>query len=91
MALAFRASAGAQFVYRFLYYMPEARASAFIAANADKLRKTPEAEHQGPNRRSRGLKIHSLAKASAERIGAAFNWQVFGVDDADHSNAKMAP
>jgi poly(3-hydroxybutyrate) depolymerase len=131
-------SAGSQFVHRFMYYMPEARVSKFIAANAgwytmpdfnveypyglrnsgieadalpgifakplillqgtadtktnaDNLRKTPEAEEQGPNRLARGLKMYSVAKASAETLGTDFNWQLFMVKDAHHSNAKMTP
>ena len=131
-------SAGSQFVHRFMYYMPEARVSKFIAANAgwymmpdfgveypygfkgsgidedalpgiyskslillqgtadtdpnaDNLRKSPEAERQGPNRLARGLKMHSIAKASAEQLGVDINWQLLTVEDADHSNAKMAP
>jgi len=131
-------SAGSQFVHRFMYYVPEARASKFIAANAgwytmpdfkidypyglrgssisaealpaifskplillqgradtdvnaDKLRKTPEAELQGSNRLERGLTMYRLGKESAGNLGVEFNWQIRFVDDADHSNAKMAP
>jgi len=131
-------SAGSQFVHRFMYYVPGARANQFIAANAgwytmpdftieypygllnsgiteaaladilakelvllqgrddtdvnaDKLRKTPEAERQGPNRLARGLTMHRVAKAKAEEQGVAFNWKLLIVNDADHSNAKMAP
>ena len=131
-------SAGSQFVHRFLYYVPEARVSTFIAANAgwytmpdfsveypyglnasginedelprifsqslillqgradtdanaDKLRKTPEAQRQGPNRLTRGLAMYRDAKASAEKLGTGFNWQVFVIKGADHDNAKMAP
>jgi len=131
-------SAGSQFVHRFMYYVPEARAKQFIAANAgwytmpdfgieypyglqnsglaedilpeilakelvllqggadtdanaDKLRKTPEAERQGPNRLERGLAMYRVAKAKAEELDVAFNWKLFIVEEADHSNAKMAP
>lgn len=131
-------SAGSQFVHRFMFYVPEARASKFIAANAgwytmpdfsidypyglkdsglqpddmaaiyakplvllqgradtdknaDKLRKTPEAERQGANRLERGLAMHRLGKAYAEEMGAEFNWQLRIVKGADHDNAKMAP
>jgi poly(3-hydroxybutyrate) depolymerase len=131
-------SAGSQFVHRFMYYVPESRASRFIAANAgwytfpdfsieypygllnsgitedalpgifsrqlvllqgdadtdvnaDKLRKTPEAEQQGPNRLARGLTMYRVARASAEQLGVEFNWQQRIVEGADHSNAKMAP
>ncbi len=131
-------SAGSQFVHRFMYYVPEARVSKFIAANAgwytlpdfsidypyglkgsgirkdeipsilakplvllqggadtdinaDKLRKTPEAERQGPNRLARGLTMYREGKARAEELDTEFNWQLLIVDDADHDNAKMAP
>ena len=131
-------SAGSQFVHRFMYYMPQARVSKFIAANAgwytmpdfgveypyglknsgidaealpdifskplflllgkkdtdpndDSLRQTPEAQRQGPHRLARGLAMYNMAKERAEKLGAEFNWQVLGVIDADHSNAKMTP
>ena len=131
-------SAGSQFVHRFLYYMPDARVSTFIAANAgwytmpefsveypyglkasgiseddlprifsrpltllqggadtdanaDSLRKTAEAARQGPNRLVRGLKMYRDAKASAEKLGTSFNWQVLVIKGADHDNARMAP
>ncbi len=131
-------SAGSQFVHRFMYYLPEARASRFIAANAgwytmpefsveypyglresgihpdalpgilakplvllqgradtdvnaEKLRKTPEAERQGPNRLARGMTMYRVGKARAEQLGVEFNWQLLIVDGADHDNAMMAP
>jgi len=131
-------SAGSQFVHRYLYYMPNARVSRYIAANAGwytlpvmdfrypygmkksglgdaelpgifaksliillgredtdpeakSLRHTPEAERQGPNRLARGLTMYRVAKARAEELGVAFNWQLFLIKDADHDNAKMAP
>lgn len=131
-------SAGAQFVHRYLYYMPDARVRRYIAANAGwytlpdfvrdypyglknstideatlraafqkdlvlmlgkedidasdpDLRNTPEAVDQGINRLARGLTMYDVAKATAARLGADFNWRVVLVDDATHSNAKMAP
>ncbi len=131
-------SAGSQFVHRYMYYVPEARVSRFIAANAgwytmpdfsieypyglkgsgigqdalpgilakplvllqggadrdvnaDKLRKTPEAERQGPNRLARGMTMYRVGKALAEQLGVEFNWQLVIVEGADHDNAKMAP
>ena len=131
-------SAGSQFVHRFMYYVPDSRASQFITANAgwytmpdfsieypyglkgsgieedalpailakplvllqgradtdanaDKLRKTPEAERQGPNRLARGLTMHRVAKSKAEQLGVEFNWQLLIVEGADHDNARMAP
>lgn len=131
-------SAGSQFVHRFMYYVPEARASRFLAANAgwytlpvadfdypygfpnsglddselprilaaplvillgredtdktqENLRKTPEAQKQGPNRLARGLTMYRVAKSRAEALGVDFAWQLVIVNGADHNNAKMAP
>lgn len=131
-------SAGAQFVHRFMYYKPDARAENFIAANAGwytlpvfdidypygladsglardvsarifaqhltillgsddvddqapKLRQTPEARQQGPNRLARGLTMFRVAKALADQREVEFNWQLFVVEGADHDNAKMSP
>ena len=55
------------------------------------LRKTPEAQQQGPHRLARGMTMYRTAKARAEALGLEFNWQIFFVKDAHHSNAKMAP
>ncbi len=131
-------SAGSQFVHRFMYYKPGARAHRFIAANAGwytlpvdefeypygldgsgiendavaallakplvillgredtdnnapKLRKTPEALAQGPNRLARGLTMYRSGKRRAEQLGVPFNWKLCMVKGADHDNAKMAP
>ncbi len=131
-------SAGGQFVHRFMYYEPRARARQFITANAgwytlpdfgieypyglrgsgiaddalaeifskqlvlllgrddtdsnaDKLRKTPEAERQGPNRLARGITMYRVAKSYAEERDMTFNWKLLLVEGADHDNAKMAP
>jgi hypothetical protein len=131
-------SAGSQFVHRYLYYVPGARVSRYIAANAgwytlplaevdypyglsksglddtdlpeifarplvillgredtdetdENLRRTSEANKQGPNRLARGLTMYRVSKKRAEDLGLQFNWQVFVVKDADHDNAKMAP
>jgi len=59
--------------------------------DAKSLRKTAEAERQGPNRLVRGLTMYREAKAMADELGAPFNWQLFVVNGADHDNAKMAP
>ena len=59
--------------------------------NSKSLRKTPEAQRQGPHRLARGLTMYRIAKARADELGLAFNWQVFVVKGADHVNAKMAP
>jgi hypothetical protein len=131
-------SAGAQFVHRYLYYVPDARVRRYIAANAGwytmpdfateypyglnksaidepglrtalgkdlvlllgkedldaadpDLRNTPEAKRQGKNRLARGLTIYQVAKTNAADMGTDFNWRVVLVEDATHSNAKMAP
>ena len=131
-------SAGGQFVHRFMYYEPQARARQFIAANAgwytlpdfgieypygllgsgiaddalaeifskklilllgrddtdvnaDKLRKTPEAERQGPNRLARGNTMYRVAASYAGKRDMTFNWKLLTIDGADHDNAKMAP
>lgn len=59
--------------------------------NGTNLRKTPEAERQGPHRLARGLTMYRVAKARAETLGLEFNWQLLIVKGADHDNAKMTP
>jgi hypothetical protein len=59
--------------------------------DAKSLRKTADAERQGPNRLARGLTMYRVAKARADELGVPFNWQLFVVNGADHDNAKMAP
>jgi pimeloyl-ACP methyl ester carboxylesterase len=54
------------------------------------LRKTPEADAQGPNRFARGLTIFECAQKAAGELGADFGWQLEIVDGAAHSNAQMA-
>lgn len=54
------------------------------------LRKTAEADHQGPNRFARGLTMHEVAKTMGQKIGADLNWQLIIVEDAGHVNAEMA-
>ncbi len=54
------------------------------------LRKTAEAERQGPNRFARGLMMHEVAKKIGQEIGADLNWQLVIVEDAGHVNAEMA-
>lgn len=130
-------SAGSQFVHRFLYYMPDARVTRYLAANAGwytlpdfevaypygmdgagvseeqlvialgkdvvlllgredidrddpDLRKTPEADEQGPNRFVRGLTMYELAKSTAGELGVDCGWRLVIVDDAAHVNAQMA-
>lgn len=129
-------SAGSQFVHRYLYHVPEARALRAIAANAgwytmpefgidypyglehsgvteqqlrealsqqmvillgdrdidteaDKLRKTPEAELQGKNRLSRGHTMYRVGKAKAIELDVQFNWRLQVVPGAGHVNQQM--
>lgn len=58
--------------------------------NHPSLRRAPEAMRQGPHRFARGVHFHNRAKAAAEALGVAFNWQVAVVRNARHSNAQMA-
>lgn len=55
------------------------------------LRKTAEAQRQGPNRYARGIMMYRVAKAKADKLGVEFNWQLLEVHGAEHSNAQMAP
>jgi poly(3-hydroxybutyrate) depolymerase len=64
---------------------------ADIDVNADKLRKTLEAEAQGANRLERGHAMYVLGRKKAEQLGVPFNWKLLVVKGADHDNAKMAP
>lgn len=59
--------------------------------NEESLRKTREANMQGPNRLARGLMMYRVSKQRAKELGLEFNWQIFVVNGADHDNAKMAP
>ncbi len=54
------------------------------------LRKTSEADEQGPNRFARGLTMFESAKSASDQLGANFNWRLAIVDGASHSNAQMA-
>lgn len=130
-------SAGAQFVHRYIMFMPEARIERAIAANAGwytmpdlnaaftyglagtpvdaegleaalakpltimlgtadidpaalNLRKTPEAEAQGPHRLARGLQFFALAQQSAFERRTPLAWTLVTVPGIGHSNAGMA-
>ena len=61
-----------------------------VDRNDPDLRKTPEADAQGPNRFARGLTMFKRAKAAAEAQGVELKWGLAIVDDASHSNAQMA-
>ena len=55
------------------------------------LRRTPEAELQGPHRLARGRTFFRVAKAKAKALGVDFNWRIQIVSGAEHSNAQMTP
>lgn len=59
--------------------------------NGHKLRKTPEAELQGPHRLARGQAFYRVAKARALELGCEFGWSIGFVQGAEHSNAAMTP
>lgn len=130
-------SAGAQFVHRFVLFMPEARIERAIAANAGwytmpdpatafpygltdapvdeqaltaalgkrmtvllgtadtdrddpDLRKTPEADAQGPHRFARGQAFFAQGQQAAAARNVPFGWTLVTVPDVGHSNGKMA-
>lgn len=130
-------SAGAQFVHRYVLFMPEARIERAIAANAGwytmpdpdivfpyglgatpigagtleaalgkpltvllgtadtdradpDLRKTPEADAQGPHRYARGQAFFARGEALAAASGVPFAWKLERVPGIAHSNAGMA-
>lgn len=130
-------SAGAQFVHRYVLFMPEARIEQAIAANAGwytmadrdiafpyglgatpigaegleaalgkpltvllgtadtdradpDLRKTPEADAQGPHRYARGEAFFARGEAAAAASGVPFAWRLQHVPGIAHSNAGMA-
>lgn len=130
-------SAGAQFVHRYVLFMPEARLARAVAANAgwytmpdpatgfpyglaaspvdqaglklalgkpltvllgtadtdrndEDLRKTPEADAQGPHRFARGQAFYARGKAAASDMGTPFGWRLVTVPGIGHSNAGMA-
>lgn len=55
------------------------------------LRKTEEANQQGPHRFARGQNYFRRVQAFAGELGAPFNWSLRTVPEVGHSNAKMAP
>lgn len=61
------------------------------ATDAAKLRKTPEAEMQGPHRLARGETYYRVGDSLAEALGTPFGWRLMHVTDAGHDNALMAP
>lgn len=130
-------SAGAQFVHRYVLFIPEARIEQAIAANAGwytmpdrtiafpyglgetpvgeaelgsalgkpltvllgtadtdradpDLRKTPEADAQGPHRYARGQAFFARGEAAAAATRVPFGWKLERVPGIAHSNAGMA-
>jgi hypothetical protein len=62
---------------------------ADIDTEAEKLRKTPEAELQGENRLVRGHTMYRVGKAKALELGVPFNWRLQEVPGAGHVNQQM--
>lgn len=54
------------------------------------LRRTPEAQLQGPHRLARGIAFHAAARQAALRLGVPFGWRLETVPGVAHSNAGMA-
>jgi hypothetical protein len=130
-------SAGAQFVHRYVLFVPEARIERVIAANAGwytmpdeavafpyglggtpvgpdalqavlgksltimlgtadtdradpDLRRTPEADAQGPHRFARGHAFFERGQSAATAAAVPFGWTIVEVPGIAHSNAGMA-
>jgi len=58
-------------------------------SNHKHLRRTPEAQRQGPHRLARGITFYKNAESQAKKLGVPFNWKVVVVPGAAHSNAQM--
>ena len=54
------------------------------------LRRTPEANAQGPHRHARGLNFYRQAQKAAERGGVPFGWRLEEVRGVGHKNREMA-
>jgi pimeloyl-ACP methyl ester carboxylesterase len=54
------------------------------------LRKTPEADAQGPNRLERGKRFYEVSRAQATTLRAPYRWQLRTVPNAGHSNQQMS-
>ena len=54
------------------------------------LRKTPEADAQGPHRFARGQTFYARGQEAAEAAGVPFGWTIEFVPGVAHSNAGMA-
>lgn len=64
---------------------------ADIIREDEDLRKTPEAELQGPHRYARGHTFFRVARARAVELEVGFGWRLQEVAGAGHSNASMTP
>lgn len=64
---------------------------ADVIREDEDLRKTPEAELQGPHRFARGHTFFRVARARAADLEVDFGWRLQEVPDAGHSNASMTP
>ena len=54
------------------------------------LRRTPDANVQGPHRYARGEFFFAFAQAQADLLGAPLSWSVVSVPGIAHNNAGMA-
>jgi poly(3-hydroxybutyrate) depolymerase len=54
------------------------------------LRRTPEANRQGPHRFARGKNFMTVAEIEAKRLGVPLAWKLVTVPGVGHSNGKMA-
>jgi poly(3-hydroxybutyrate) depolymerase len=54
------------------------------------LRRTPEANRQGPHRFARGRNFMAVAEGEAKRLGVPPAWKLVTVPGVGHSNGKMA-
>lgn len=64
--------------------------SADTDPNDPSLRKTPEANAQGPHRLARGQQFFARGRQAATALGTPFGWRLVTVPDVGHSNGKMA-
>jgi hypothetical protein len=54
------------------------------------LRRTPEANRQGPHRFARGLNYMAVAQREVGRLATPLSWKLVTVPGVGHSNGKMA-
>lgn len=57
----------------------------------ENLRKTPDADRQGPHRFDRGHAFFRESQKRARALGVEFGWRLQVVPGAGHSNAEMTP